>query len=479
MRLFQTLSGLSVLAGTVLAHEGQHHDHDHHRHHDAPSHDSLAHAEICGGSGGSIIPGSDGLCGHGIAGAGEAQKVIVSDAESQKPPPQDDGPRYPLWTHTKPCFNSTKSELEICVFADEKFANGRGASFVMTERRAAHVAKAPAFKDPELVKHTNQDIHRTAPAKYDMKEIPGKGMGLIAKQHIRRGDLIMANTVSLMIDYRAFEELPKEHYTQLQAAAVDYLPEAHREAILALSTHDDTDRTYIQRVDKIAATNAFDIEPDEDDEVQDYGFYVVFPEIARMNHDCRPNADYYYDHETLTQYIHAVRDVFPGEELTLSYINPIMKRKARVRKLQRIWGFECACPLCTQEQPRVEASDLRIRQIKELSNELDDWEPQSRANPAMAELMISLYEQEKLWGSLHEAYVSAALEYNAAGEPWTAIKYARLAVERGMQVVGPKDADVLEMAKMAEDPWAHWSWMKRIKVRGGWGKRSKETEDDE
>ena len=82
-------------------------------------------------------------------------------------------------------------------------------------------------------------------------------------------------------------------------------------------------------------------------------------------------------------------------------------------------------------------------------------------------------------GFTARSLVSAALEYNAAGEPWTAIKYARLAVERGMQVVGPKDADVLEMAKMAEDPWAHWSWMKRIKVRGGWGKRSKETEDDE
>ncbi|KAK3990665.1 hypothetical protein QBC44DRAFT_341776 [Cladorrhinum sp. PSN332] len=335
----------------------------------------------------------------------------------------------------------------------------------MTERRAAHIAKYPAFVDPDLVKNINQDLKRTIPAKYDMKEFPGKGMGLVAKEHIRRGDLVMANTVSLMIDYRAFEELPKEHYTQLQAAAVDYLPEAHREAILALSTHDGTDRTHIQRIDKIAATNAFDIDADEEDEVQDHGFYVVFPEIARMNHDCRPNSDYYFDHDTLTQYIHATRDIFPGEELTLSYINPVMKRKARVRKLQRIWGFECACPLCTQEKPRVEASDLRIRQIKELSNEFSDWEPQSRADPAMAELMISLYEQEKLWGSMYEAYVFAAIEYNGIGEPWTAVKYARLAVEWGIPVVGPKDADVVEMAKMAEDPWGHWSWLKRNKVR--------------
>ncbi|KAK4165330.1 hypothetical protein QBC43DRAFT_32103 [Cladorrhinum sp. PSN259] len=489
MKILQTLSGLSILASSVLAHEGQHHQHHHHHHrHDAPDHNNLAHAEICG-SGGSIIAGSDTLCGHGVAGdAVEGQKVILSEPKVEKSPPQiltnhtnnhDGDPKHHIWTHTTPCFNSTKSEVEICVFTDEKFANGRGASFVLTHSRAAHIAKYPAFVDPDLVKEINQDLHQTRPPKYDMKEIPGKGMGLIAKEHIRRGDLIMANTVSLMIDYRAFEELPKEHYTQLQAAAVEYLPQAHREVILALSTHDGTDRTHIERIDKIAATNAFDIDADDEDEIQDHGFYVVFPEIARMNHDCRPNSDYYFDHDTLTQYIHAVRDISPGEELTLSYINPVMKRKARVRKLQRIWGFECACPLCTQEKPRVGASDLRIRQIKELANEFQEWEPQSRANPSMAELMVSLYEQERLWGSMYEAYVYAALEYNAIGEPWMAIKYARLAVDWGIPVVGPKDSDVIEMAKMAEDPWGHWSWLKRNKVRGGWGKRQKESADDE
>ncbi|KAK4232036.1 hypothetical protein QBC38DRAFT_143525 [Podospora fimiseda] len=474
MRVFQTLTGLSVLvASSVLAHEA-HHNHDH-----------LAHAEICG-QGGSIIPGSETLCGQGVADAVKPQKVILSEPEAEKSPEStnqkngnNDSQKHPIWEYTTPCFNSSKSKSEICVFSDVDFADGRGTSFVMTESRAAHLAKYPAFTNPELVKNVNQDLKRTIPAKYDMKEFPGKGMGLVATEHIKRGDLIMANTASLIIDYRAFEELTKEEYTQLQAAGVDYLPKAHRDAVLALSTHDGADRTHIERVDKIAATNSFDIDPDEDDEIQDHGFYVLFPEIARMNHDCRPNADYFFDHDTLAQYIHAIRDIFPGEEITLSYINPVMKRKARVDKLQRIWGFQCGCRSCTQDKVRVEASDLRIRRIKELSNELQDWEPQSRANPAMAELMISLYEQEKLWGSLYEAYVFAAIEYNGVGDPWTATKYAGLAVEWGIPVVGPKDEDMVEMAKLAEDPWGHWSWLKRSKVRGGWGKRQRDVVDDD
>ncbi len=39
-----------------------------------------------------------------------------------------------------------------------------------------------------------------------------------------------------------------------------------------------------------------------------------------MNHDCRPNADYHYDPDTLAQYIYAVRPIAAGEEITISYL---------------------------------------------------------------------------------------------------------------------------------------------------------------
>ncbi len=39
-----------------------------------------------------------------------------------------------------------------------------------------------------------------------------------------------------------------------------------------------------------------------------------------MNHDCRANANYYFDLESLSQKVYAVKDIFPGEELTVGYI---------------------------------------------------------------------------------------------------------------------------------------------------------------
>ncbi|KAM7205101.1 hypothetical protein V8F33_001342 [Rhypophila sp. PSN 637] len=382
------------------------------------------------------------------------------------------------WSHSQPCFKSTKTDETYCVFSDDNFAEGRGTSFVTTSTRAAHLASYPAFTEPETIKGTNQDLVRTIPAVYDMQEFPGKGMGLVAKKDIKRGDLIMANTVSLMIDYRVFEELPEDEWMELQASAVDYLPGPHKSVIMNLSTHDGGDLTHIQKVNKITTTNAFDIDPRADDAEQDNGFFVVFPEIARMNHDCRANADYYFDHNTLTQYIHAIRPIKEGEEITLSYINPRMKHEARKRKLERIWGFSCVCHLCTRKPARIAASDSRIQQIKEIAEDLQNQDGDSRANPQMAELFISLHEQEELWGMMYEAYTYAAQEYNGAGDPWTAIKYAQLAVEWGITAVGPLESNVVDMKKLAEDPWSHWSWMTRTRKKNGWGKKKPSEEED-
>lgn len=42
--------------------------------------------------------------------------------------------------------------------------------------------------------------------------------------------------------------------------------------------------------------------------------------VARMNHDCRPNADYWFDKDTLVQHVFATRTIVPGEEISVTYI---------------------------------------------------------------------------------------------------------------------------------------------------------------
>ena len=42
--------------------------------------------------------------------------------------------------------------------------------------------------------------------------------------------------------------------------------------------------------------------------------------VSRLNHDCAPNLGYYFDSATMELRVTAVRDIAPGEELTISYV---------------------------------------------------------------------------------------------------------------------------------------------------------------
>ncbi|KAL2260914.1 hypothetical protein VTK26DRAFT_4951 [Humicola hyalothermophila] len=405
-----------------------------------------------------------------------------------------DSAKKHAWTHSTPCFQLDDSDRKFCVFTDANFADGRGISLITTPQRAAFVAAAPAFIEPRLVRGLNQDLLRTTPPKYNVRPVPGKGMGVVATAPIRRGELIMANTASYMVDYAVFNGLSREQYTLLESHAVDHLPPAHREAILALSplntfnTTDTANLNHTDLIDKITATNMFDIDPEPSDADQYHSFASLFPHIARLNHDCRPNAEYRFSYPLLAQLVHAARDIQPGEEITISYLDPLQTRAARTRRLRDNWGFECSCPACVpppsspsskSESGDTAESDARITEILDLRSDLldrlypdpdEDDAPSTpasapaptAASPSQAERLIELYTRERLWTGLHEAYAFAALEYSAAGDEGAAIRYARLAVEWGLPMVGPDDEGVREMGRLLADPRAHWSWMRGV-----------------
>ncbi|KAK4106039.1 SET domain-containing protein [Parathielavia hyrcaniae] len=423
-------------------------------------------------------------CGVGSLGLAPGSSVCLADQISLTCQDDDcNSPRQHVWTHTSPCDQGDFADQPICVFADNTFAGGRGISLVTTPQRASFLTTTPAFTEPGRVNGINHDPNTTP--KYEMREIPGKGMGLVATAPILRGDLILANTASLMIDYRAFHELSKPRYTALQAAAVSHLPPSHQSLILSLSAHNTTPTDTTSNpsapepssiIAAIAATNSFDIDPHPSDPADEHNsFFVLFPDVARLNHDCRPNAEYRFDYGALAQHVVAARDIYPGEEITLSYIDGLQVRSERVGRLRKNWGFECSCALCgLGGTARGVEADERAELILRVRGELRDWKGRgrgkgkgSRACPEMAELLVSLYETERLWGEVHEAYSLAALEYNAVGEPWLAVKYARLAVEYGIPMLGEEDEDLGELRRLAEDPWSHWSWERMVRGENG------------
>lgn len=227
------------------------------------------------------------------------------------------------WPHATPCARNRNGTRDFCIYSDPKFANGRGVLMLTSPEHAEEVARSPPFADGGRELNAIPELNAETSGKWHVEAVPGKGMGLVADRPLEVGDRIMVSTPSIMIDYDVFYQLSQENTMALQAEGVNYLPERHRAIFLNLSTHDGAE-DFATRVHKIIHTNAFDLDDKGIIEVRGDGdrdsWYTVFPEISRMNHDCRPNADYYFDPHTFTHNIHAVRPIMPGEEITLSYI---------------------------------------------------------------------------------------------------------------------------------------------------------------
>lgn len=161
--------------------------------------------------------------------------------------------------------------------------------------------------------------------------------------------------------------------------------------------------------------------------------------------------------QNLTHYTHAVRDIKPGDELTISYLDPLQVRSLRQERTRNSLGFSCGCSHCALPKKESDASDGRLLTISRIANELSDFESKA-LSPAMIEEYVASYRKERLEYKIAEAYTLAALNYNLFGKADMAKKYALLAIEAGLLENGPDAADVQQMKMIADNPKLHWSW---------------------
>ncbi|KAF8854581.1 SET domain-containing protein [Acephala macrosclerotiorum] len=359
-----------------------------------------------------------------------------------------------LWTIHPTCIANTTTKF--CVYTSQLFYSNRGITILTTPSTARVLSRLPAFniKTPHLSSLSEND-NRDPP--FIVAPIPGRGMGLIANRTIERGDLIKSHPAIAIFHNDAVSKdnaLYPTHYSPLLHLAIDQLPPATRSLFLAMAAHNETEEPYIERI----YTNTFG----EDFNGQEHS--IVIPETARLNHDCRPNAMYYFNPRTLVHYTYAARRIYAGEEITITYVDPLQTRLRRRAAIKRSWGFECSCSLCSQGGEFVRESNRRIVKINELLKSFGELDEDVKGKktvggtPEMAELLVGLYDQERLYASVADAYRVAALAYSARGMEWKAVMWGMRAVEAGLIHDGPRGDGVLDMKRLLSDPRKHWSW---------------------
>ena len=105
--------------------------------------------------------------------------------------------------------------------------------------------------------------------------------------------------------------------------------------------------------------------------------------MSRFNHSCRPNAQYFWNVDTNTRDVRALRKIKQGEEITLSY-NSTLSREERRTYLKDQFNFDCSCEAC----------DLTEEEILSETKTIDEYEEEKRKKKEFQDSITLSYDSK-------------------------------------------------------------------------------------
>ncbi|KAI0172222.1 hypothetical protein GGR52DRAFT_591937 [Hypoxylon sp. FL1284] len=194
----------------------------------------------------------------------------------------------------------------------------------------------------------------------EIRESPGKGLGIFATRDIERGERLFRDTALISLNevedssvwwkhlYQKFRDLSLEDQSKYLSLSwtsnqlTDGLDPIRDYLAFDFGFKDQTLESETQFVVKlmvIYSMNSTELGPGAE-----HGS-GVFPTYARINHSCVPNAQWEYIHDSRAVEACPNRLIKAGEEITISYI-PLAK-PIRVRAPQlAVYSFQCDCAAC-------------------------------------------------------------------------------------------------------------------------------------
>ncbi len=175
----------------------------------------------------------------------------------------DDPQKWTPWTHKPYCANSS-----LCVYTDATAVGNRGISIVASPEAAAgslnileHALGAP-FLDPSRL------CNLQSPP-YEVRELPGRGKGLVATQHIPKDKVIMIDYASIVAPVKSDSSTSENQMYQLLYRAAEQL--ADPEIVYSLARKGTA---VASAVLDVLLTNSFMTNIDED------SYMGLFPNLS-------------------------------------------------------------------------------------------------------------------------------------------------------------------------------------------------------
>ncbi|POS79201.1 hypothetical protein DHEL01_v202391 [Diaporthe helianthi] len=192
---------------------------------------------------------------------------------------------------------------------------------------------------------------------FEIKELPGKGRGLVARVDIPKGTRILCEKPLLTA-----RSMPPDELELVLAIKLKAMTKTEQRQFFSL--HKNFPGKHV--LGAIFRTNSLPCGS---------GSPVggVYPTICFINHSCLPNSHNNWntcnqdEHET----IHAIRPISAGEEITIPY-NDGGLFAARQAFLKQSFGFDCQCTICVLPPAQRRDSDARRVLIQNLDAAIGD-----------------------------------------------------------------------------------------------------------
>lgn len=139
------------------------------------------------------------------------------------------------WDHPITCSNHTDNNF--CVYSSNSFHHNRGLSIITKPAISVEIAALP---EVSLSQPTPLETQSSPP--FEIKEISGRGMGVVANRTIERGEQIFAHPIIGIYHNDAFHDPKRPGYEEritLFRKSIEQLPENSKELFWKLAAHDE------------------------------------------------------------------------------------------------------------------------------------------------------------------------------------------------------------------------------------------------
>ncbi|KAJ7128303.1 hypothetical protein C8R44DRAFT_615647 [Mycena epipterygia] len=276
-------------------------------------------------------------------------------------------------------------------------------------------------------------------------DIPGKGKGVIAKERISRGTLIISEKPRITL--HGATDLEK----------IRALPSA--------MSHED----------EVSFFMSFPCGPDEDPIIGRLKHFTpcgddavgLCPTICRVNHTCSspkgsPNAAYFWNVGTKEEELRALKEIREEQEIEVSYMsNPADYADPRTNLRARI-GFNCSCKGCVRTPAERRASQQRTLAYTKFVDRLPlrfalRQDPLQILRDIEAQILIICEEgyTGELCERAHDAFQLCAYY----GDEANARKWAEIFRDNYTLCQGPTSETVKMAKRLAAKPQDSEEWM--------------------